>query len=481
MPVSIDLECRPSTRDMRKWQVCPISRNFLPTSGLRSVAALVGRRAAAFELGIVCQVFGLDRSDDGLPTYDFAVCAARPGLVPTTSGFAVEATAGLDHLAASDLVVIPAWPDLDAALSPDVADALRAAEAGGAALVSVCSGAFALAGAGLLDGRRATTHWQFADRLAHRFPGVRVEPDVLYVVDGSVLTSAGAAAGIDACLHVVRLAHGAATANALARRMVVAAHRAGGQAQYVEMPVASAPTADGLAEVLDWAVEHLDRQLTVAEMAARARMSARSFARHFRAATGTTPHRWLLDQRLQRAEELLESTDVPVDVVAGRCGFGSPDTLRHHFRASPRHHALGPSSLVRGVTPTPAARPPSAHAVGDRQVLHAAHEVAVRPLGVAGQLDGGELAAQAVEHGAQLAPGELGAEAEVGAAAEADLAIGVGPADVERHRVGEHVLVAVGRRVAEQHPAALGDVDARPPWPARWRSAGSGAPATSTG
>jgi len=309
----------------------PTSRNFLPPWQFRSVAAVVGDRVATFELGIACQAFGLDRRDDGLPAYDFAVCGRRPGPVLSTSGFAIEVTAGLDRVAAADLVVVPAWPDLDAPVDAEIADALRAAQARGAALLSVCSGAFPLAAAGLLDGRRATTHWQFADRLARQFPQVRVERDVLYVVDGPVLTSAGAAAGIDACLHVVRLAHGSATANALARRMVVAAHREGGQAQYVEMPLPEAPTAAGLADVLDWAVRRLDRPLAVAEMARRARMSPRSFARHFGAATGTTPHRWLLEQRLQRAEALLESTDLTVDLVADRCGFGSPDTLRHHF------------------------------------------------------------------------------------------------------------------------------------------------------
>jgi AraC family transcriptional activator FtrA len=311
-----------------------MSRNILPTAGarpVRTVAALLGGRVAAFELGIVCQAFGLDRSDDGLPTYDFAVCAARPGPVPSTSGFAVEATHGLDHLAAADLVAVPAWPDLDAPLAGAVAEALRAASAAGARLLAVCSGAFALAGAGLLDGRRATTHWQFADLLRRRFPRVRVERDVLYVTDGAVVTSAGAAAGIDACLHVVRTLHGAATANALARRLVVPAHRDGGQAQYVEAPLPEAPTGGGLAAVLDWAVAHLDRELPVAALAAEARMSPRSFARHFRAATGTTPGRWLADQRLRAAELLLEDTDLPVELVARRAGFGSADTLRHHF------------------------------------------------------------------------------------------------------------------------------------------------------
>lgn len=297
-----------------------------------NVVALVGERVAAFELGIVCQVFGLDRTDDGLPSHDFAVCGRRPGLVPTTSGFAVEVTHGLDRLATADLVAVPAWPTLDAAIDPGVLAALAAAADRGATVLSVCSGAFALAAAGLLDGRCATTHWQFADLLARRYPSVTVDRDVLYVTDGPVLTSAGAAAGIDACLHVVRERHGAATANALARRMVVPAHREGGQAQFVDMPV---PTAGGhaLAGLLDWMRTHLDEPLTVAALAARAHLSPRTFARRFRATTGTTPHRWLLDQRLQHAEHLLETTDLPVDAVAARAGLGSGDTLRHHFAA----------------------------------------------------------------------------------------------------------------------------------------------------
>jgi transcriptional regulator GlxA family with amidase domain len=299
---------------------------------VRSVVAIVGSRVAGFELGILCQVFGLDRSDDDLPNHDFAVCGPRPGLVPTTSGFAVEVTHDLTKVAEADLVAVPAWPDLDVPLEDDVAAALRNAYERGARMLAICTGAFALAGAGVLDGRRATTHWQFTDRLAQRFPRVRIERDVLYVSDGPVLTSAGAAAGIDACLHVVRGVHGSATANALARRMVVPAHRDGGQAQYVELPLPPTPAADrGLAGVLDWAVTHLDQPLTVAALAARARMSPRSFARHFLSTTGTTPLRWLLEQRLQRAELLLETTSLTVDVVAERAGFGTADTLRHHF------------------------------------------------------------------------------------------------------------------------------------------------------
>jgi len=311
---------------------------------MRSVVALVGDTAAAFELGIVCQVFGLDRSDDGLPVFDFAVCGAVPGPVPTTSGFNLQVSHGLDRVAAADLVTIPAWPDLDAPLPDGVAEALRAAFDRGAILLSVCSGAFALAAAGLLDGRRATTHWQFADRLARRYPRIAVNRDVLYVDDGQLISSAGAAAGIDTCLHLIRREYGAATANALARRMVVPAHRAGGQAQYVEMPVPPSDHADDLSELIDWVRAHLDAPLTVELLAGRAHMSARTFARRFKAATGTTPHRWLLDQRLQRAEELLEGTNLTVDVVASRAGFGSGDTLRHHFSA---RRGVGPAEHRR--------------------------------------------------------------------------------------------------------------------------------------
>lgn len=294
-----------------------------------NVVALVGERVAAFELGIICQVFGLDRSDDGLPRHDFAVCAAKPGLVPTTSGFAVEVRHGLDRVLAADLVTVPAWPTLDAPIDPAIRAVLREASRT-ATVLSVCSGAFALADAGLLDGRRATTHWQFAARLAEKYPRVTVDPDVLYVADGPVLTSAGAAAGIDACLHLVRTRHGAATANALARRMVVPAYREGGQAQYVDLPV---PESPGLAGLLDWMRAHLDEPLTVPALAARAHLAPRTFARRFKETTGTTPHRWLLDQRLHHAEHLLETTDLTVDTVAARSGFGSGDTLRHHFAA----------------------------------------------------------------------------------------------------------------------------------------------------
>lgn len=311
---------------------------------IRDVVAVVGGRVAAFELGVVCQVFGVDRSDDDLPVHDFAVCAPRPGDVPTTSGFTIHVAHGPRRVASADLVTVPAWPELERPPPPELLAALRAAVERGARVLSVCTGAFLLAAAGLLDGRRAATHWQFADRLARRYPRVAVDRDVLYVEDGPILTSAGASAGIDACLHVVRGEYGAATANALARRMVVPAHRSGGQAQYVEMPVPPVRARYELSDLLDWATARLDQPLTVADLAARAVMSPRTFARRFRAVTGTTPHRWLLDRRLHLAEELLEGTDLPVEAVAVRAGFGTADTLRHHFTA---RRGVGPATHRR--------------------------------------------------------------------------------------------------------------------------------------
>ncbi len=298
---------------------------------LVDVVAVVGDHVAVFELGVLSEVFGVDRRTAGLPGYDFALCAVQPGLVPTTSGYAVAVEHGLERLATADLIAVPAWTPRDVPPPAELVAALHAAVARGGRVLAVCSGAFLLAAAGLLDGRRAATHWQYAPLLAARYPQVDVDADVLYVEDGPVVTSAGTAAAIDACLHLVRQAHGATVANALARRMVVPPHRSGGQAQFVESPVAVPDDRGELAEVLTWIQEHLADPLPVRDLAARALMSPRTFARRFRAATGTTPHRWLLDQRLLLAERLLEDTDLPVDAIAARCGFGSPDTLRHHF------------------------------------------------------------------------------------------------------------------------------------------------------
>lgn len=298
---------------------------------LRDVAVAVFDQASAFELGVVAEVFGFDRTADGFPGYDFAVCAIEGSPVRTSSGFSIETPHGIERLRTADLIAIPNWRGVDERPPEPFLEELRAAVERGARVMSVCSGAFALAAAGLLDGRRATTHWRYAAALAERYPRVEVHPDVLYVDEGAVLTSAGTAAGIDLCLHIVRGEHGAAVANALARRMVVPPHRDGGQAQYVETPVRVHRRGDELSEVLDWALERLDEPLPVQELAARALMSTRTFARRFRAVTGETPHRWLLLQRLLLAQRLLEEGDEPVEEVARLAGFGSAVSLRQHF------------------------------------------------------------------------------------------------------------------------------------------------------
>ena len=300
-----------------------------PRSGTHTVAAVVADGASPFELGVACEVFGLERPELGVPWYRFLVCAAEPSPIRTSVGFSFDTPHGLEALADADTVVLPSWRVAEEP-PPALLDAVLAAYRRGACLASICSGAFILAAAGLLDGRPATTHWLYATRLAARYPKVRVDPDVLYVDDGRILTSAGTAAGIDLCLHMVRLDYGAEIANKVARRMVVPPHRAGGQAQYVDAPVPPAPDADPLGDTLTWALAHLDRPLSVAELARRAAMSERTFLRRFRAATGTTPHRWLLDQRLLLARRLLETTDAPVERVATLSGLGSAATLRLH-------------------------------------------------------------------------------------------------------------------------------------------------------
>jgi len=227
--------------------------------------------------------------------------------------------------------VIPGWADDFRQPRPETIEAIRAAYARGARLMSICIGSFVLAATGLLDGRRATTHWRWAERLQARYPRVRVDPSVLYIDDGQILTSAGTAAGIDLGLHVVRLDYGADVANQVARRIVMPPHRDGGQAQYIETPVPVAADADPIGETLRWIVEHLDEELTVDGLAARAALSPRSFLRHFRATTGTTPIDWILRQRIGLAQRLLETTDLPLEFVAERSGFGSAVTMRHHF------------------------------------------------------------------------------------------------------------------------------------------------------
>jgi len=296
---------------------------------LSNVAVLVCDGVAPFELGVLCEAWGLDRSDDNVPTFDFAVCTPQPGQVATSAGFGLHVMHGLERLVDAHLVAVPAMPRDNTV--PDAAlQALRDAEARGARVLSVCSGAFVLGMAGLLDGRRCTTHWRYAAELAARFPRAQVDPDVLYVDADPVITSAGSAAGLDACLHIMRKEFGAEVANTVARRMVVPPHRDGGQAQFVRMPLPQL-RADTLAPLLDWLGQHLERPLSVPQLALRAHMSPRTFARRFRDETGTTPHQWLTHQRVLLAERLLEETTLSVDAVARRTGFGNPATLRHHF------------------------------------------------------------------------------------------------------------------------------------------------------
>jgi len=294
------------------------------------VVTVVGPRVSMFELSVACEVFGIQRPELVDPWYEHRVVASEPGRHVSPEGLVVDTPYGLEEMASADTVVIPArsyYGDPPESLL----EALRAAHARGARLLSVCTGAFVLAAAGLLDDRPATTHWMNTAELAERYPKVKVDPKVLYVDDGDILTSAGSAAGIDLFLHVVRLDHGAEVANAVARRMVVPPHREGGQAQFVDLPMPDPDGQDDLAGVLGWMLEHVADELTVEDLARRAATSPRTFARRFRAVTGTTPHQWLLSQRILLAQRLLETTDDPIELVARRCGFASAGALRQHF------------------------------------------------------------------------------------------------------------------------------------------------------
>jgi transcriptional regulator GlxA family with amidase domain len=297
---------------------------------LKNVAVLVYDGVAPFELGVLCEAWGLDRLDQGIPNFDFAVCAPEPGRVPTSlPGFALEVTEGIDRLADADLICLPAMPR-DAPVPACVIDALRAAEARCARLLSVCAGAFVLGEAGLLDDRLCTTHWRYVDELEERFPRAKVRCDVLYLDDGPIITSAGSAAGLDACLHIIRSEFGASVAATVARRMVVAPHRDGGQAQFIESPV-PVTTADTLQPLLEWVSLNLHADLSVDALAAKAMMSPRTFARRFKAETGTTPYHWITNQRVLLAERLLEESDETIERIATRVGFSNATAFRHHF------------------------------------------------------------------------------------------------------------------------------------------------------
>lgn len=305
---------------------------------LTSVAVLLQQPVALFEYAVLDEVFGADRTASGVPAFDYRVCAESPGPLDSGHGTTVTAPFGLEAASGADLIAVPASASARHP-SPAVIAVLRSAVERGAWVLSLCSGAFTLGAAGLLDGRACTTHWRHSGELADLHPSARVDPDVLYVRDGTVVTSAGTAAGIDAALHLVRLEHGSAVASTIAQRMVVPPHRDGGQRQFIDRPVPTTQ-AESLGPILEWMLAHLDTPFTVEDLARRAAMSPRTFARRFVAETGTTPHQWTTDQRVLRARHLLEETDLSVEAVARDAGFGSAALLRHHF------------SQCTGITPT---------------------------------------------------------------------------------------------------------------------------------
>lgn len=295
------------------------------------VVAVAYDRLALFEMAIAIEVFGLPRPELTVPWYEFEVCSLDSGSIRATGAIHVRARHGLRAIAAADTIIVPGWRDPAETPPARLLDAIRRAHRRGARIASICSGVFVLAAAGLLDGRRATTHWRYTDILRARHPSVRVEPDVLYVEDGRILTSAGSAAGIDLCLHLVRTDFGAEIANEVARRLVVSPHREGGQAQFIARPMPHRP-GRGLARAIDWALARLHEPLGVDDLAKAAALSPRTFVRRFHAELGSTPHRWLNRQRVLAAQRELESSGRSIEDVASAVGFGTAQTLRLHFR-----------------------------------------------------------------------------------------------------------------------------------------------------
>lgn len=300
------------------------------------VAVLVRDGVMPMELGLVHQLFGSARSASGEPLYEVVTCAVVPGVIRTDADFPIHVERGPDALACADTVVLPASHEPDETETegrlPSALAAALARIPDGARIASICTGSFVLAAAGLLDGGRATTHWKSCDHFRRLFPQVELEPDVLYTDDGNVLTSAGEASGIDLCLHLIRRDHGAAVANEVARTTVVPPHREGGQAQYVRRPVPE-PRISTTARARAWALEHLDRPLTLRELAAQDSLSVRTFTRRFREEVGISPVQWITRQRIERARQLLEETDHPVEKIASDSGFGTSASLRQHLQS----------------------------------------------------------------------------------------------------------------------------------------------------
>ncbi len=318
---------------------------------MRTVACVVQSGFAPFEFGLACEAFGLDRSDDGIPIFDFRVVTPDPGAVPSNLRFSINVDDDLAFADEADLVVITPipreqWSSVDAR----VVEVVRRAVERGAWVLTVCSGAFVVAAAGVLDGRRATTHWRYAQTMAAMYPEIDVDPNVLYVQDGRIITSAGTAAGLDACLHLLRLELGAEMTNTIARRMVVAPQRDGGQAQFIAKPLPES-TSLSLTPVTEWMLQNLTLELSVDQLASRAHMSPRTFARRFKADYGTTPAAWLGRQRIIHAQRLLEQTELGLDAIAADCGFGSAAVLRQNFA---RTLGLTPTAYRARFTCTPA-------------------------------------------------------------------------------------------------------------------------------
>jgi len=299
-----------------------------------NVVLVAGEGVALFEFAVASEVFGIDRTAEyGVPWYRLTVCSPGGRAVTCDTGLRIQGTVGLRALRGADMVIVSPF-DPGAAVPDILLQELRRAHQRGARIVSLCTGAFVLAAAGLLDGRRVTTHWEECEQLAAEYPRVQVDPAVLYVDGDDILTAAGSAAAIDLCLHIVRRDHGAEIAARLARELVVPPFREGGQAQYIESPLPSLELSDPFLEVLSWAQANLGQQITIAELARRATMSKRNFARRFLAVLGTTPYRWILRQRLQLAQRLLETTDLSVEVIAQASGFATAANLRAHFVGS---------------------------------------------------------------------------------------------------------------------------------------------------
>lgn len=305
-----------------------------PPEREHTVAVIVFEGISMFHLAVPCMVFGEDLARLGVPRYRLLICAIAPGLNATMSGFNIEVHHDLSILAEADTVIVPAWRDPEERPPEVLLDALRAAHARGSRIVGLCLGAFVLAEAGLLDGRVASTHWVWSDDFARKYPRVKLDKKVLYVDNGDILTSAGTAAAIDCCLHLLRCDHGAEVANRIARRMVVAPHRDGGQAQYIEQPLPRNSGSDQLTTTLDWAIEHLEQPLSLDVLATRAAMSRRNFTRRFKLKTGTNVSQWLLNHRLAVVQRLLETSDKTIDHIAEIAGFGSTVSLRQHFSAT---------------------------------------------------------------------------------------------------------------------------------------------------